>query len=158
MEDELDTKVIAEERYREQMALPVYFMLTTEEHSHMKAGDEYYVVVDNPSTETQHWLHKALCVGCAKLGTVENVPPTLLAFITETRSEEKALSRIERYTESSSSLKVAVMVRVDAAQEFVMNGLSSAPDIDNIAKASASIDEEYSQDKNTAVIKEELEG
>ena len=153
----LGTKVITEERYRRQMALPVYFMLTTEDHSHMRAGDEYYVVVDNSATETQHWLHKALCLGSSKLGTVDNVPPTLLAFVTETRSEEEALERVKRYTESDKPLKLAVMMRIDAAREFVVDELDTVADIGNVAKASASIDKEYSEDKNAAVIKEELE-
>lgn len=158
MDDELERiGVVYEEGYRAQQALPVYFLATTPEHTSMTAGREYYVTVVNEELPEQYWLHKALCVGSAKLGTIENVPPILLAFVTETRSREDAKDRLKKYIESDQPLELAVMFREDVAQEFVMEGLDAIPDSSETDEAVNALDYSADKSKNSTVIKKELE-
>lgn len=157
MDDLDEVKVVYEEEYRKQMALPVYFIATTPEHSNMGAGDRYYVVVEDSKSGKDHYIHEALCVGSARLGSVKNVPPTLLAFITEEKGKASAEDSLAKYEESSGVLKLAVMLNMQGAQDFVVEGFKSLEPIDDIREAVASIDYKADTDETATQAKRNIQ-
>lgn len=146
------------DEYREQMALPLYLKIGSEDHNHYEIGEEYYIRVREE--EEEHYVHKAVCVAGSTANNLEEIPGYVIAMATETSSMEEAKEKLSKYLEGEGKLYVVVFMREDVAEQFVKDGLRGIPS--NLNKGTewlASSDDavKVERGENTAVAKQEYD-
>jgi len=149
-----DCNVLYVKEVREQMALPLYLYPTTVQHSGIQAGSKYVMVYDDGDKE--HWLHETTCLGYMPVDIVDDLPPTVLAFLTETRSKEDAINFLKEYAESSSEIWVGIMLRSDIAQLVVTEGVKGLGPLDSVEEEINQLKVVVDNEQNTAVTKQNI--
>jgi len=146
--------VLYVEEVREQMALPVYLYPTTREMAAIQAGGKYVMVYDDGDKE--HWLHEVTCLGYMPVDMIDDLPPTVLAFLTEQRSRDGAIDFLQKYAESSSDLWVGIMLRTDVAQTVVTEGIKGLGPLDSVEEEVDQLGVVVDNGQNTTVTKTQI--
>lgn len=130
------------QEYKQQFGLPLYLKVTTDEHNHWEYGKKYSMRVKDERFEKRNAqehpynnMHECLYLGALTAPKIEDFPPMLVAFAAETRSMSEVEEKWKKYEESDSDIMIGLFLRLDMAENFILNGLEAIPDGDGILEA-----------------------
>lgn len=105
----------------DQFHLPIYLKtVSSNSRSEWKIGETYDV-----SNGLGKPAETFMLISSIRVDNVSQIPDVLMAYITEEREKDEAIRLIEDKVSTVEEIVILVMLRIDSAKDFVINGIES---------------------------------
>jgi len=152
-----EVHILREDVYRQQLGLPLYLVITNESRYDMTVNHRYIVKMRDEEEGYDHYLHEAIALGFRSYSTINDIPPMVMALLTEEKSASEAKEKLHRYEVDHDEIHVIVMLRLDKTKEFVLEGLNSIESDASAEKAAeGSMARKKDIDRSEGLVKNEI--